>query len=84
LPFRLSTSQGRKHAMSMPTLERAYALARSGQCADLDRLKDRLKADGCRAVDQLLAPRSIRGHLEAICAASFKPAPSAGQSAADQ
>ena len=58
----------------MSTLERAYAMARSGQIRDLDTLKDRLKADGCRAVDTLLAPRSIRGHLEAICAACFRPA----------
>jgi len=57
----------------MPTLERAYALARSGQFSNVDTLKDRLKADGCRAVDALLAARSIRGHLEAICAATFKP-----------
>jgi hypothetical protein len=59
--------------MTMPTLERAYALARSGQFSDVDTLKDRLKADGCRAVDALLAARSIRGHLAAICAATFKP-----------
>jgi hypothetical protein len=59
--------------MPMPTLERAYALARSGQFSNVDTLKDRLKADGCRAVDALLAARSIRGHLEAICAATFKP-----------
>jgi hypothetical protein len=57
----------------MPTLERAYALARSGQFSNVGALKDRLKADGCRAVDALLAARSIRGHLEAICAATFKP-----------
>ncbi|MFI4976486.1 MAG: hypothetical protein ACHP84_18275 [Caulobacterales bacterium] len=57
----------------MPTLERAYALARSGQCSSVDRLKDRLKSDGCRAVDALLAPRAIRQHLAAICAATFKP-----------
>jgi hypothetical protein len=57
----------------MPTLERAYALARSGQFSNVDSLKTRLKADGCRAVDALLAARSIRGHLQAICAATFKP-----------
>ena len=31
------------------------------------------EADGCRAVDALLANRSIRGHIQAICAATFKP-----------
>ena len=58
----------------MSTVERAYVLARSGQYSNIDALKDRLKADGCRAVDALLAARSIRGHLEAICGATFKPA----------
>ena len=59
--------------MTTSTIERAYALARSGAVPDLASLKLRLKADGCRAVDALLAARSVRGHLEAICAASFKP-----------
>ncbi len=58
--------------MTTSTVERAYVLARSGQYGDLDKLKDRLKADGCRAVDALLAARSIRGHLTAICAATSK------------
>jgi hypothetical protein len=64
--------------MTTSTLERAYALARSGQCRDLESLKARLRADGCRAVDALLAQRSVRGHLGAICAATFKPAPTDG------
>jgi len=59
--------------MTMSTIERAYLLARSGQFGRLDVLKERLKADGCHAVDALLAPRSIRSHLEAICAATYKP-----------
>jgi hypothetical protein len=59
--------------MAMPTLERAYALARSGACPDVVGLKDRLKADGCRAVDALLGARAVHEHLAAICAATFKP-----------
>jgi hypothetical protein len=62
--------------MTISTIERAYQLARSGQARDLASLKRRLKADGCRAVDALLAPRSLSGHLEAICSATFKPQPS--------
>lgn len=57
----------------MSTVERAYALARSGQFQNLTQLKLRLNEEGCRAVDAILAPRSIRGHLDAICAAAFKP-----------
>jgi hypothetical protein len=61
----------------MPTLARAYALARSGQYENIERLKARLNTDGYRAVDALLAPRSVREHLTAICAATFRPAPEA-------
>ncbi|MFL5298512.1 MAG: hypothetical protein ACJ798_19205 [Phenylobacterium sp.] len=59
--------------MTLSTIERAYQLARYGEAPDLASLKRRLKADGCRAVDALLAPRSIAGHLQAICSAAFKP-----------
>lgn len=59
--------------MTLSTIERAYALARSGTAPDVARLKQRLKADGCRAVDALLAARSVHEHLQAICVAAFKP-----------
>jgi hypothetical protein len=63
--------------MTTSTIERAYELARAGQAPDVASLKCRLKADGCRAVDALLAPRSISGHLAAICAATFPAAQAA-------
>ncbi|HEX7945661.1 MAG TPA: hypothetical protein VF495_13405 [Phenylobacterium sp.] len=63
--------------MTLSTIERAYAMARSGEVPDLASLTLRLKADGCRAVDALLAPRSIRGHLQAICAAASSRASAA-------
>jgi hypothetical protein len=59
--------------MTLSTIERAYQVARAGEAPDLASLKRRLKSDGCRAVDALLAPRSLTAHLEAICAAAFKP-----------
>ena len=59
--------------MPPSTIERAFELARSGEVADLPALKRRLKAEGCRAVDPLLAPRGLSGHLSAICAAAFNP-----------
>jgi len=64
--------------MTQSTIERAYELARAGCAPDVAGLKARLKADGCRAVDALLAPRSIRAHLEAICAATYPAASAAG------
>ena len=60
--------------MAIPTIERAFQIARSGQVRDLATLKLRLEEDGCRAVEALLAPRALRRHLEAICVAAFKPA----------
>lgn len=63
---------GRLTAMAVSTIERAYALARAGEVRDVAALKLRLKADGCHAVDALLASRNVRGHLEAICAAASR------------
>jgi hypothetical protein len=60
--------------MTTPTIERAFQIARSGQARDFPSLKRQLKEEGCRAVDALLAPRSLRGHLEAICLAAYAPA----------
>ena len=58
--------------MTTSTIERAFALARTGKYATLAQLQLQLKEEGCRAVESLLSPRSIKGHLEAICAASSK------------
>jgi hypothetical protein len=60
--------------MTTSTIERAFFLARTGRYASLAQLRLQLEADGCRAVDALLAPRSIKDHLVAICAASSKAA----------
>ena len=56
--------------MTLSTIEHAYRMARSGDVPDLATLTSRLKSDGCRAVDALLAPRTLRGHLQAICVAA--------------
>ncbi len=58
----------------MSTFERAYQLARTGLFADVAALKARLDADGYRAIDTLLARRSIRDHLAAICSATYSAA----------
>ena len=63
-----------ENTMSASTIELAYQLARSGGVMDFGALKLRLKADGCRAVDALLAPRGLQAHLQAICSATFKAA----------
>jgi len=71
--------------MSLSTVERAYQLARAGEAPDFPALKARLKADGYRAVDALLASPSTQRHLQAICAACWSrpgrpsPPPSSDQ-----
>jgi hypothetical protein len=60
-------------AKTQSTIERAYALARSGRYGSVAQIELQLKAEGRRAVDALLAPRSVRGHLQAICAAKTTP-----------
>lgn len=67
---RVRRLQRRCGRMTPSTIERAYQVARSGQAADFASLKRLLQAEGCRAVDALLSARSLRGHLEAICAAA--------------
>jgi hypothetical protein len=68
--------------MNPSTVERAYQLARAGEAPNFTALKARLKADGCRAVDALLANPSLQRHLQAICTACWSrpdqspPAPS--------
>jgi hypothetical protein len=59
--------------MAASTIERAFELARAGEARNFTALKERLKAEGCRAVDALLSAQSIRGHLQAICLATYKP-----------
>lgn len=54
----------------MSTIERAYVLARTGRFSTVAKLQSQLKQDGCRAVEALLSQRSIKSHLEAICAAA--------------
>jgi hypothetical protein len=68
--------------MTLSIIEHAYALARSGRFATVAKLQLQSCEDGCRAVDALLAPRAIRGHLDAICAAFPRLAPAmSGQTA---
>lgn len=57
--------------MILSAVEQAYALARAGAAPDFIALKARLKADGYRAVDALLAGPSIQRHLQAICIACW-------------
>jgi len=51
-------------------LERAFELARSGECAKLEDIRERLKAEGY-GVEQLSGPALLR-QLRELCVASQK------------
>jgi hypothetical protein len=56
-------------------LERAYELARSGDCADVEDIRARLKAEGYGTEFSRHASGSqLRKDLRRICAASYSPA----------
>lgn len=61
------------------TLERAFALARSGECASVGEIRMRLKKERCDAVEAHLSGPSISRQLRALCDEARKaPAPDAG------
>jgi hypothetical protein len=54
-----------------PTVERAYELARSGQCDSVQAIRKRLKEEHYDAVDAQLAGPAIQRDLRALCAAAL-------------
>lgn len=58
------------------TLERAFALARSGECVSVGEIRLRLKKERCDSVEAHLSGPSISRQLRALCDAARKgPAP---------
>jgi hypothetical protein len=53
-----------------PTVERAFELARSGECLSVGDIRKRLKAENCEAVEAQLAGRAIQRALAALCLAA--------------
>jgi hypothetical protein len=54
------------------TIERAYQLAKSGDCANVDDIKNRLQAEGYASVWQHLSAPSLTRTLRGLCAAAVK------------
>jgi hypothetical protein len=52
-------------------LERAYELARSGECSTLQMIKRRLKAEGFIAIDAHLYGRTLQDELRRLCHAAL-------------
>jgi hypothetical protein len=60
--------------MSGATIERAFQLARSGECRTMDELKRRLRREQLEAVDFHLAGKSIKAQLTELMARA-RPGP---------
>ena len=54
------------------TVERAYQLAKSGDCANVDDIKIRLRAEGYASVWQHLSAPTLTRTLRGLCAAAVK------------
>ena len=55
---------------NLQILERAFALARSGQCASIDDIRRKLKSEQYASIDDHLAGPSIKRQLHALCVAA--------------
>jgi hypothetical protein len=54
--------------MPPTTIERAFALARSGECRTMPELKQRLRRENLEAVESHLAGKSIKAQLIGLMA----------------
>ena len=59
--------------MSNRIIERAFQLARSGECRTLDELKGRLRREQHGSVDQHLGGMAIKAQLKKLMADAAKP-----------
>ena len=55
---------------SIPIIERAYQLARSGTCPTIRDLRNRLRSEGYTLVEDFIAGRSLLPELKRLCALS--------------
>jgi hypothetical protein len=59
---------------TVPILERAYELARSGECQGVDDIRARLKTEGYGAEVQMqMSGRTLRADLRRLCRLAWKP-----------
>lgn len=60
--------------LRLTTVERAYQLARSGECATVSEIKARLRSEGYGDVAGQLYGPTIQRSLRQLCAAAHEPA----------
>lgn len=57
------------------TVERAYQLARSGECADIEDVRKRLRAEGFENLRSHLQGRSVSKAIRELCVAAYTGPP---------
>jgi hypothetical protein len=63
-----ATNSIKENTMHRPgTIERAYQLARSGPCVNLDEIRSQLKREFHESVDSHLSSPSLGRHLRKLC-----------------
>jgi len=60
----------REPMRDLSILERAFALAKSGQCSGIDDIRRKLKSERYESIDQHLAGPSIKRQLNQLCVAA--------------
>lgn len=74
LQTRLSVSGPERAFMTNPTtIERAFALARSGTCASVNDIRQRLREERFEQVDAYLTGPSLGRQLRALCQEAQRP-----------
>jgi hypothetical protein len=57
--------------LNVTTVERAYQLALSGECAGIEDIRRRLKSERFEAFDLHLTSRTLKSELRRICQSSY-------------
>ena len=63
----------------VPTVERAYQLAKSGECNGIGQIRERLRAEGYGRADSQISGQTFRSQLKKLCDAAQKAKAEAGE-----
>ena len=61
--------------LKTPIIERAYALARSGSCQNVNEVRRRLRSEGYLQVSDHLEAKTLISDLKRLCEAEFVGSP---------
>jgi len=54
----------------LSTVERAYELAKSGECSGIAQIRERLRAEGYSRADSQISGQTFRSQLKKLCEAA--------------